>query len=399
MATNSLSSITSGYLAQNRPVFPLAVQFPQPKGFVASSPSERNGNGSSHAPTLTDCVRRMVLAHVTSDQATFLKAAEEYAFEERRRNHHAVAKDLEKILESIRRQPRSLAPVPPPSGANPDLPRDRERGLQLIDLREPQRSLGDLCLTADATATLDLVLSENRQGDVLRSRGLRPSNKLLFCGPPGCGKTVTAEALAKDLYLPLAVVRFEAVISSYLGETSANLARVFDFARSRPMVMLFDEFDAIGKRRTDETEHGELKRVVNALLQLIDRFRGETVLIAATNHEGTLDPAIWRRFDEIISFPKPNRTQIGSLLTRHLRQFGIAPNLAVPKLANRLVGMSHSDVERIALDAIKQALLAGEDRISTNRLIAAADRQLARLQTSQVGDDRPVRPTARKRGG
>lgn len=351
------------------------------KGRVRKPPDEKNGNGI--APTLTECVRRMLVAHANADHQTFIQAAKEYAFEERRRNHHAVAKDFEAILDqSLRGRPQTLFPITPSETPSPDLPRDRERGIPLIDFREPQRTLDSLTLDPRTRTSIDLVVAENRQGEILRARGLRPSNKLLFCGPPGCGKTATAESLARELYLPLAVVRFESVVSSYLGETSANLAKVFEFGRARPVVMLFDEFDAIGRSRTDESEHGELKRVVNALLQLIDRFCGETVMIAATNHEGTLDSAIWRRFDEIITFPKPSKAQIADVLLRCLRQFGIEAGFNLERFAASLVGMSHGDVEHIAVDALKQAILSNEERATGVRLEAAAARQVTRLRIS-----------------
>jgi SpoVK/Ycf46/Vps4 family AAA+-type ATPase len=340
----------------------------------------------------------MLLAHASTDEASFIKAVEDYAFEERRRNHHAVAKDLERILDqSLRGRPQTLLPL---SALTPsaDVPRDKERGLPLIEIREPQRTLETLSLAGATRAAIDVVIEENRRGEILRGRGLRPINKLLFCGPPGCGKTATAEALARELYLPLAVVRFESVVSSYLGETSANLAKVFDFARSRPVVMLFDEFDAIGRSRTDESEHGELKRVVNALLQLIDRFHGETVMIAATNHQDTLDSAIWRRFDEVLTFPMPTATQVEGVLQRCLRQFGTARELNLKKYARLLTGMSHGDIEHIALDALKQAILANDDRISPDRLTAAAERQRARLQASGNKQRKVRSPAKRKRG-
>ncbi len=172
---------------------------------------------------------------------------------------------------------------------------------------EPARRLTDLVLDEATRKTLERIVDENRKADLLKTYGSRPANRILFCGPPGCGKTVSAEAIAAELYLPLALVRFDAVVSSYLGETAANLRKVFDFARSRPMVVLFDEFDAIGKDRASLEEHGEIKRVVNSFLQILDGFRSDTVAIAATNHQGLLDPALWRRFDEIVFFDMPVR--------------------------------------------------------------------------------------------
>ncbi len=174
---------------------------------------------------------------------------------------------------------------------------------------------------------------------------------------------MAAEAVAKEVYLPLAVVRFDAVISSYLGETAANLRKVFEFARSRPMVMLFDEFDAIGKRRTDPDEHGEIKRVVNSFLQMLDGFHAETLTIAATNHQGLLDPALWRRFDEIVFFPLPTVSEIERLLIDRLKQVKVSPAVGLTAIARSLVGRSHGDVERLAIEMIKRVILREREEI------------------------------------
>ena len=126
--------------------------------------------------------------------------------------------------------------------------------------------------------------------------------RVLMFGPPGSGKTSAAEGLAAELGIPLVVVRLDSLISSYLGETASNLRRVVDYAARAPFVVLFDEFDAIGRNRDDPQEHGELKRVVNAFLQMIEAYSGTSLLLAATNHEQLLDPALWRRFDDVIEF-------------------------------------------------------------------------------------------------
>jgi len=200
---------------------------------------------------------------------------------------------------------------------------------------------------------------------------------------------MAAEALAKELYLPLVLVRFDAVISSYLGETAANLRRVFDFAASRPMVILFDEFDAIGKKRDDVEEHGELKRVVNAFLQMLDSFVGEAITIAATNHEQMLDPALWRRFDDVLVFRSPTQSQIVELLERYLRQIGTL-SLDWETNAKALNGSSHADVKRVAEDAIKSALLADAGKVTQDVLGQAIEKQRERLQMREdFGNRRP----------
>ena len=131
-----------------------------------------------------------------------------------------------------------------------------------------------------------------------------------LCGPPGCGKTLTAEVIASELGRPVAIVRTDSVVSSFLGETAANLRKVFDFVAKSPMVALFDEFDALGKEREDASEHGELRRVINAVLQMLDAYEGRSLIIAATNHEGMLDTAIWRRFEEVLFLEPPTVAQL-----------------------------------------------------------------------------------------
>jgi SpoVK/Ycf46/Vps4 family AAA+-type ATPase len=172
------------------------------------------------------------------------------------------------------------------------------------------------------------------------------------------------------------------VVSSYLGETAANLRKVFDFARSRPVVVLFDEFDAIGKYRTDESEHGELKRVVNSFLQMMDSFRGESLMIAATNHQGLLDSALWRRFDEIVFFGMPDELMIRELIIRNLRQISVTPAVRTEQIASSLVGMSHADVERVCLDAIKTAILENGGAVDAQILASAVTRQRERMATT-----------------
>jgi SpoVK/Ycf46/Vps4 family AAA+-type ATPase len=167
------------------------------------------------------------------------------------------------------------------------------------------------------------------------------------------------------------VTRFDVLVSSYLGETSGNLRKVFDYASERPAVLFFDEFDAVARSRDDESEHGELKRVVNALLQLVDRFDANGFVLAATNYEGRLDPAIWRRFDEVVFFDKPTLPEIRALLTIKLKNF---PTEFEPSSkAERLQGFSHAEIERVCLNAVKQAILKKRNRIST----ATFDRAMA----------------------
>ncbi|MFP5205890.1 MAG: AAA family ATPase [Acidobacteriota bacterium] len=318
------------------------------------------------------------MAHAHGDAQQFRSTVHEYIREERRKRHHQLADDLERIFSNGAPQSKvETLTVFRPSGA--DLPRDKEKGTLLLELFEPTISLSEMVINDPVRRSLERIIEEQRRRDLLMSYGLTPLRKILFCGPPGCGKTMAAEVLAKELYLPLVLVRFDSVISSYLGETAANLRRVFDFAASRPMVLLFDEFDAIGKKRDDSEEHGELKRVVNAFLQMLDSSRGDALTIAATNHESMLDPALWRRFDEVIVFPSPSAMQIEELLKRHLRQVGTKDVNWVDS-ANILFGSSHADVRRVAEDATKICLLNSANGVDGGILEQAISLQKERLK-------------------
>ena len=341
----------------------------------------KNTKSRDQPMTAGNAVRKLVMAHAKGDGQLFQTAATDFISEERRKKHHILADDLERILSNGTAPSKvEMLTVLRPSGA--ELPRDKERGSLLLELFEPVYSLGEMIVDERTRAALERVIQEQRRKDLLSSFGMNPVRKILFCGPPGCGKTMAAEALAKELYLPLVLVRFDAVISSYLGETAANLRRVFDFANSRPMVILFDEFDAIGKKRDDVEEHGELKRVVNAFLQMLDSFRGPAITIAATNHEKLLDSALWRRFDEVVMFQPPNEPEIAELLERYLRQIG-TEGVDLAASASTLLGSSHADVKRVAEDAIKFCLLSDSRRVNEGLLNRAINLQKERLTLRQ----------------
>ena len=333
--------------------------------------------------TNSEILQKMFAAFAKGDDHAFKDAALQYISEEKRKNHHILARELEKILArangSAGFASRSLDFMGRASGY---LPQDKNRATDLVEVCEAQQDLEELVLVTETREALQRIISENKRGDLLRSHGVKPSHKLLFYGPPGCGKTVAAEALAKKLYFPLVTVRFDAVISSYLGDTAANLRQVFDFARRQPMVLFFDEFDAVGKRRDDGDEHGELKRVVNSFLQMLDGFLGESIVVAATNHEGMLDPALWRRFDEIVAFMRPDADAIEAVLRQTFRQQKLSSGVSLRDMAERLAdapSVAHADAERVARDAIKAALLESQSSISEATAQMALHRTLERL--------------------
>jgi SpoVK/Ycf46/Vps4 family AAA+-type ATPase len=318
-----------------------------------------------------DLIKDLFISYKRGDDEAFLAAANLIAEEERKKHHVVLANELARILKNS--APKTVHPT---KGLAP-LPKDPDRGTPLMEVRWPNQPLDHLVLSAEQRDSLDMVMNEFRHWEILEMNGLTPSQKMLFCGPPGCGKTATAEAIACEMGLPLLYVRFDSVVSSLLGETSANLRRVFDYAITGSWVILFDEFDAVGRSRDDPTEHSELKRVVNAFLQLLDSFTGHSLIIAATNFEQSLDVALWRRFDEIVRFDKPTPEQLAYFLERRLFHLAL-PAEVVQAATVSLQGMSFADAERVCLDVLKRLALDGRQQLSPALLTAAVSRQQRR---------------------
>lgn len=317
-------------------------------------------------------LRQLVKAGSTGDATAFREASEAIIKEERLKQHHLLANDLESILYGDSKPVISASL----SRLMPEVPTDKERGLPLFDIRQSQRTLEELILPRIGQVAIEQLLEEHRRQDVLQTYGLRASSKVLFFGPPGCGKTLAAEVIACELDMPLAIVRLDALVSSYLGETAANLRKVFDFIAQYPLVALFDEFDAIGKERADTSEHGELRRVVNAVLQMMDAYRGKSLIIAATNHEQILDSAVWRRFDDTLEFPLPTPELLPKVLQLKLRGVRRQFELDAPKIFELFKGLSPADIERIVRRAVKRMILRNIEFLSADELAHAKEREL-----------------------
>lgn len=316
-------------------------------------------------------LRQLIRAGTIGDSEAFRRASEAVIQDERQKQHHLLANDLEQILygehlRPLKQNGRNTLPTPPV---------DKERGLPLLDVRQAQRPIEEMVLPESSIAPIEELLEEHRRVDVLRSFGMKPSGKIIFHGPPGCGKTLAAEVIAFELDLPLAIVRLDALVSSFLGETAANLRKVFDFVAEHSMVVLFDEFDAIGKERSDSGEHGELRRVVNAVLQMMDAYQGKSLILAATNHEHILDSAIWRRFDEKIDFPLPDELQIQQILSLKLRGVRRQFELDDKSILGIFSTKSGADIERIVRRAVKRMILRSQEFLTVKDLKQAASRE------------------------
>lgn len=317
----------------------------------------------------SDLLVDLVEAERRGDKARFRVLVEALIAEERANQHHLVADRLSELITSV--------------GSTDLLARD-DTSTRVVDLVQeivPRRRLQTLQLPAAvATAAAELI-EEHHRSQLLQSYNLEPRNRVLLEGPPGNGKTSLAEAIAAETMVPFYVVRYEGVVSSFLGETTSRLDSVFEFARTRRCVLFFDEFDTLAKERSDPHETGEIKRVVSTLLLQIDRLPSHVIAICATNHAELLDRAAWRRFQLRLTLPEPTRAEaarfLGSVAARLGGELGFAPRT----LADRLKGASYSDLEQFALDVRRRYVLALPD--GDLRAIATTRVELWRTQAHQ----------------
>lgn len=246
------------------------------------------------------------------------------------------------------------------------LPVDQESRLDIAEI-DYASGVDNIILSKSVQDMLDDFRDTIQNKNKMMSVGLEFRTTLLLYGPPGCGKTSAAKYLASELKLPLVTARFDTLISSLLGNTAKNIHRIFEFAKKQPCILFLDEFDAIAKARDDSHELGELKRVVNSLLQNIDDFSQEGILIAATNHAQMLDSAVWRRFQTIVEMPMPGKDEI----KRFIDQFpkvaddsGINENQWNAVVA-AMDGMSYSDIKDVVQNMLKKAILQKKDTIES----------------------------------
>ena len=296
--------------------------------------------------TRSDQFLEVVKASLAGDTDAVRRIAQATAADSRRRQHHALAERLEALLESPRRKP---------------VQHRFETADDLTIEEFPRRGLDELVLQPRVRDAVTLFVQEQLRSELLRSFGMEPRSRVLLSGPPGNGKTSLAAAISAELAIPLLTIRYDAVITSFLGDTASRLARVFEYARYRQCVLLFDEFDSVGKERADLHETGEIKRVVSSLLLQIDRLPSYVIVVAATNHKELLDRAVWRRFQLRLDLPQPTlverlafvqRLSFGEPLVRKFEK----------RIATALKGASYAELEEFLLDIRRRTILFGTEQ-------------------------------------
>jgi SpoVK/Ycf46/Vps4 family AAA+-type ATPase len=308
----------------------------------------------------------LLKCHLEGDDKEFLSVAMQAAAHEARLGHGAVAQQLRDLIDEAKR--RSAATQAKPGQLIVLEPRGELASL--LSVQMPTLRLTDMALPSALSERLQRVLLEQRQQKRLREHALQPRRKLLFVGPPGSGKTMTASAVAGELHLPLFTIMLEGLITKFMGETAAKLKLVFDAIRQSRGVYLFDEFDALGAHRTQANDVGEIRRVLNSFLQLLEKDTSDSLIVAATNHPQMLDHALFRRFDDVIEYVLPDTGVAEEILKRKLAMFDTA-GVTWSQVLSDAEGLSHADLARAAEEAAKHAVLAGSEHITPEALLSA----------------------------
>ena len=283
------------------------------------------------------------------------------------RSTHVLADRLAEIIANFDSASDSVATMPKER---------RYRGTEFLANINPQtrapilRRLEDLVVPDMVLKACRELIEEQHRASLLRSHGVDPRHRILttshgvdprhriFVGPPGNGKTSLAEAIAEALALPFLVVRYETMIGNTLGETATRLTKMFEYARTTPCVLFFDEFDSIGKERGDTTDASEIKRIVSSLITQIEAMPSYAVVIAATNHPELLDRAVWRRFQVRIELPKPTQADLATFMDRFLKRFSDSAGMSSSDLAKKLGPVSFSEAEQFWLDVMRRHTLS-----------------------------------------
>lgn len=307
----------------------------------------------------------LLQSHFHGDDEQFNTVAMQAAANEARRGHGKLAQQLRDLIDEARVRQKT-----PARGKAVPLVQPKGELANLVAVKYADTRMSNMVLPDDLRERLRRVLVEQRQQHRLRQHGLRPRRKLLLIGPPGAGKTMTAAAMAGELKMPLFTVLLDGLLTKFLGETASKLRTVFTAMTETRGIYFFDEFDAIGARRSERNDVGEIRRVLNSFLQFLEDDESEGLIIAATNHPELLDPALFRRFDDVVEYALPTEDVAKAILKSRLSTFdtnGVDWKLIV----SEAVGLSQADLARIADDAAKYALLADREQVAADDLLRA----------------------------
>ncbi|NRD72157.1 ATP-binding protein [Shewanella sp. VB17] len=309
-------------------------------------------------------IKALMQSHIDKDDDRFLSIALQVAAHEARNGHGKLAQELKQLVDKAKEKSLNNLPV---SIAN-----SVKDSTGLLTTSHPKLRFNDLIVSSNVKDRLERLVKEQKHFSTLKNYGLSPRKKLLLAGKPGTGKTFTASVLAGELNFPLFEVRLDAVITKYLGESSAKLRQIFDAIRDVRGVYFFDEFDALGSHRGSNNDVGEARRILNSFLQMIEQDDSNSVIVCATNHLEALDHALFRRFDDVVRYELPSEDEIVSLFKSRLHSY-VAKNFSWKKLVLMSDGLSNAEITLAANDAIKEMLIHDYKSITISMLQQAIE--------------------------
>lgn len=332
-------------------------------------------------------LKALLKSHIAGDEDLFRSVALQIAAQEATKGNERLAKDLRDTIDKAKRGQQ-------PAGSPRAVPIARASGelAGLVTASYPSIRLSDMVVSRDVCNRIEEIVHEHRQRDLLNSHGLLPKRKLLLVGPPGCGKTMTASALANECELPLLTVQLHSLITKYMGETAAKLHLVFDAMSQTKGVYLFDEFDAIGATRTAGNDVGEIRRILNSFLLFLEKEDSESIIIAATNFSDMLDNALFRRFDDVIEYGLPDADSIRQLIENRLGVFDLK-ELRWPTVVKLAKGLSHAEVGRVCDDTARTTVLAGMTTVDGHRFNKTLRRRNSMRPARRKKKDSNERPS------
>lgn len=308
-------------------------------------------------------VKALLKSYSEGNGEHFVSVALQIAADVARTGKGKLAQQLRDLVDEIKRK-QSAGKV---HGAVP-IARPTGELAGLLSVTYPKIRLSEMVLGEESREPLERTVREYRQQETLREHGLSARRKLLLIGPPGCGKTMTASALAGELKLPLFSVQLHGLITKFMGETAAKLHMIFEAMTLTPGVYFFDEFDAIGADRGAKNDVGEIRRVLNSFLQFLEQDDSNSIILAATNYVAMLDEALFRRFDEVVKYSRPCGGQIDQLIQNRLQRF-LVKRPAWGRVREAAVGLSHAEIARACDDAAKDYILHGTQRVGSSALV------------------------------
>ena len=303
-------------------------------------------------------LKALLQSHLEGDDTRFYSVAMQVAAHEAKLGHGKLAEELRELVD----QAKARRAITQETGAVP-ISKPRGELANLLTVSYPKLRLADMVLNTELEHQLKRIIVEQRHAAEILSHGLQPRRKLLLVGPPGTGKTMTASVLAGELGLPLFEVRLDGLITKFMGETAAKLRQIFDATQQSRGVYFFDEFDAIGSQRGLANDVGEVRRILNSFLQMIEQDQSHSLIIGATNHPEILDNALFRRFDDLLHYELPDEVHIASALKSRLSRMA-AKGVSWKRVAKKALGLSYAELTRAADEVLKTALIERRETIS-----------------------------------